>query len=120
MVKYKKFQLSQKEMCKYIMCKMSRYTFNTALCQACLLPLNYNLDPLSAPDLINSPETKAKLFQTSFFPLPLESDISDIPEYIYFMPASMLLIKQKEIEKAIFKFIQDWVLEDNKIPNQIL
>ena len=100
--------------------KACRYTRDTVSRQACLLSLNRNLDPFSASDLVNSPQTKAKLLQTSFFSLPPESDLSDIPGYIYPTLALMLLITQKEIEKAIFKPAQDRAPGDNKIPNQIL
>ena len=61
--KRKEFRLSREEMCKSpdTMWKACRYARNTAPRQACLPPLNRNLDPLSVPDLVNSPQTKAKL-----------------------------------------------------------
>lgn len=102
------------------MWKACRYARNTAPRQACLPPLNRNLDPLSAPDLVNSPQTKAKLLQTSFFPSPPKPDLSDISGYIYPTPAPMPLITQKEIEKAIFKPAQDRAPGNDNIPNQIL
>ena len=103
--KYKEFRLSQREMCKLpdIRWKVCKYGQNTAPCQACLPLLNRNQDFLSVPDLVNSPQTKAKLLQTSFFPSTPKLDLSDILEYIYSTSTSMPSITQKEIEKAIFK-----------------
>lgn len=120
--KRKEFRLSQKEMCESpdTMWKAYRYVRNIAPRQAYLPRLNQNLDPLSAPDLANSPQTKAKLLQTSFFPLPPEPNLSDIPGYIYPTPTPMPLITQREIGKAIFKPAEDQALGDNNIPNWIL
>lgn len=59
------------------------------------------------------------IFLNLVFFLSSKPNLSDIFEFIYFIPALILLITQKKIKKTILKPIQNQSLKNNNIFNHI-
>jgi hypothetical protein len=67
-----------------------------------------------------TPEERARILQKIFFPEPLPTDLSDIPDVEYPQDIEFPVIKEWEVEQAVRKAPADKAPGDDNIPNGIL
>ena len=70
--------------------------------------------------IIYKPKRKTEVFIESFFPPPIQADLSDISESIYPRPYNIDSITKNEIARAVFKLSSKKAPRLDDIPNLVL